>query len=72
MKTITLTCDHCKNVIYGDYIMIGSASGTEFLYENTLVNSFGVKTMRKYHDLHFCCETHFVEYFLKTYNQNAK
>jgi hypothetical protein len=52
--------------------MIGSENGTEFLYENTLVNSFGVKTMRKYHDLHFCCETHFVEYFLKSYNDHGK
>ena len=63
MKTITITCDHCKTEIEGDHIEIGSENGQEFKYSNTLHKTCGMNTMSKYSDLHFCSKDHFVDFF---------
>ena len=64
MKKVTIICDLCKTVLQNEYIRLGSESGTELCFENTLPTKAGeTQYIGRYSDLHFCSKDHFVKYF---------
>ena len=65
MKTITITCDHCKGAIIGNCIEIGSENGYDLKYSNSFPKTSGMNSFQGFHDLHFCskdCELRFYRF----------
>lgn len=64
MKKVTITCDKCQKVITNDaFITIGSTDEQSFKFQSEIKENCRMKKMDKYHDLHFCSNEHFIEFF---------
>ena len=67
MKKTIIICDECSEELSKAYIELGSDSGNGLCYKNTLrvkKCKEGVKhALGNYHDLHFCSEKCFIDFF---------